>query len=313
MRSVLGELERLSVDDPKEAIRRVAEAMTHAEPHQMPSLYGVCGSAYRRQADLDTAFFVLHEGITIARRLGDLDSEARLIQRTAYVYGDRGDFTRALRATESAIMKFISAGNLSGASRAMLDQGQWLYYLGRLRRSIRICRSTYRALAPDEIANRFASLQGISLCYADLNQPRRAIRYARLARTFEGAIGPSLWSKQLWLEARILRQLKDFRGAEDLLQTALQHFLQTESFLDVALACVDLTQLSLESGRFEDAQKLAKSFGKLLIINRRLADNEVAASALMALARCAVTGKNLRLVVSRVKKRLEQAKAHSRR
>lgn len=312
MRAMLRELERLSIDNPKEAIRRSLEAMAEVLPEQMPALYGICGSAYRRLDDDKTAFLVLHEGILLARRSSDLDSEAQLLQRTAYVYAERGDFTRALRATESAVVKFVSAGNLRGASRSMLDQGQWHYYLGSLQQSIRICKSAFRALPVDEIANRFATLQGISLCYADLDQPRRAIKYAGLAHRFKGTVSPALWSKQLWLEARIFEQLGDFESAERLLSQTLHDFLRTEAFLDAALACTEITRLALKAGRLQDAIMLAKSFGQYLITNQRLANNDIAASALMELARCAVTGQDLQDAVVEIKKRLGRARARPR-
>lgn len=306
------ELERLCIDDPREAIRLAGEQMADAPSNQLPLLYGVCGSAYRRMADLESAFFVLHEGIALAHLRQDTDTEARLLQRSAHIYGDRGKFIQALRATEVATLKFISVGNFRGASRALLDQGQWNYYLGRLEKSIVVCRAAFRALPVDEIANRFACLQGIGLCYLELEQPRRAIRYAQLAHRFEGTISRPLWSKQLWLEARILRQLGHFEEAEDLLSEVVGYFLDTEAHLDVALACTEMARLALKAGGVERARRIAESFGKLLLANQRLARNEIASAALMDLARSAATEKRLRKAIASIKRRLERVRPHPR-
>lgn len=312
MRALIKELERLSVDSPKEAIRRSEQLISGAPRELLPQLCGICGTAYRRVSELDKAFFVLYEGLSIARQEKNLDAEARLLQRMAYVFGDRGEFERSLETAETATSKFVSAGNPRGAAKALFDQGQWHYYLGHFDSSVTVCKSAFRVLPRDEIANRFAALQTIGLCFLELEDIRRSVRYARLARSFKDLVGSALWSKQLWLEAKILARKGDIRLAEQRLNEALHIYLKIEAFLDAALICTEITQLALRSGDLRRTSEIAASFRIFLVTTPRLADNKIAAGAMMDIVRSAAAGENLEEVVQRVKVRLERAKTRPR-
>lgn len=313
MRSLVRALEKLSVDDPLEAIRQAEVLISHAPLAWIPRLYGVCGSAYRRTADLDRAFHVLFEGITLARQEEDIDAEARLLQRIAHVYGDQGDLEKALATTELATRRYISLGDLRGAGRTLFDQGQWHHYLECFEQTIEICKAAFRLLPRDEIANRFAALQAIGLSHLELGDTRRAIAYARLAGKFRGLVGPTMWSKQLWFEASILSTTGEYGPAEARLHEALGLYLKIGAFLDAALICTEITQLALKAGELGRARRIASSFSKLLVTTPRLADNKIAAGALMDLVRSAATGDHLEQMVTSVRDRLERAQARPRR
>lgn len=312
MRSVIRELEQLCIDNPKEVVRRAEDAMAVARPSELPRLCSVCGAAFRRMAELDQAYHVLSKGMDLAKAVKDREAEAELLQRIACVFGDRGDYIRAMATSENAAFRFLEAGNLAGSGRCLFDQGMWLYYLEEFKRSIRICRSAYKVLPDRESNHRFSALQCMALCYLELGDQARARRYADLAIRFRGQIGVSMWAKFLWLDAKLKVRDGRFEAAEDDLQEALDLFLGMDAFLDAALACVEITWIVLRGGEPRRARDIASSYGSLLVGHPRLGDNRLASAAIMELVRCGVEGGNLERVLTQLKTRLERANARPR-
>ena len=312
MKSIIQELERLCIDDPREAIARAEKAMESASRQTLPRLCSISGAAYRRLADLKQAYHTLHKGLELAKEYGDDDAEADLLQRIAYVFGDHGDYPRALATSESASMRFLKAGDLAGCGRSMFAQGMWLYYLEEFGKSTKVCRAAFRLLPAAEVDHRFAALQCMALAFMETRDLRRARRYAKLAQTFEGQIAASMWAKQLWLDAKLLKREGAFRDAEKALQSALDHFLEIGASLDVAFACIEITTIIIQNGEPGRAREVATSYGRLLVSSPTLADNPLASAAIMELVRCSVTGDNLEVVLKRLRRRLEQASTRSR-
>lgn len=312
MSSLIDELEQLWIDHPKEVIERVEAAMQSASADLVPRLCSVCGAAYRRLARLDEAYSVLLIGMALAQERKDFGAEAKLLQRIACVFGDQGDYLRAVATSERAALKFLQTGNLGGSGQAVFDMGMWHYYLEDFEASLRLCRSAYRILPSVEVNHRFAALQCLALASMEVGDLPRARRYADFASRFQGQIGGSMWAKLLWLRAKLYSQMGDFRQAETTLEHALRFFLDTEAYLDVALACAEITQIVLKSGDAGRAREVASSFGKLVVSNPQLGDNKLAAAAIMEMVRCGITGGNLEVTLQRIKRRLERAETRPR-
>lgn len=99
----------------------------------------------------------------IARARADHGSFGDLLQRTASVVGDDGDYGGALFLAREATDWHLLGGDMVGVGRTFVDRGVWLYYLEDYREAIAMQERALDELPTSERRHRFTALQGLGL------------------------------------------------------------------------------------------------------------------------------------------------------
>jgi len=305
-RSYLEKLDRLRYEDPRRAVELAELAVTLVEAELLPGLLGVAASAYRIRVELDLAEHAILAGLEIARARGDRLAEGDLLQRLAYIVGDRGDHAGALEIAERATGIYLAAGDPAGVGRTLFTQGMMLQYLDRIQSAIDAQKAALQHLPESEQRHRFSALQNLGFGYLALGDLERAGRYAQKAREISGGVGPWLRGKLIWLQASICVELEQLEQAEEYLREVLATF-RPISLLDTLLATTDLVRVQLLQGDVADAHEIAKTTLEFLT---PLGKNRLATAAIADLLRSGCSGLTIALV-EEVRSKIEKAREHA--
>lgn len=285
-------LERKRDHDPAGVLSLAESAVSMVELRLLPQLLGVAGSSLRLLWRLEEARRVIHSGLKLASALGDDRSLGSLLQRIGYVIADTGDFEEALRMADMAAARYMRAGEHQALGPALIDQGIWLYNLGRLKESMRIHRAALQLLDPEERRNRIAGFQYLSLSCLQLGDLEDAYAFLRRAREETGEAADWAGSKLDWLEGNILCELGELEKAEALLAGAMEHFKEVH-LGEAALLTCDLIKVRLLQGQYLPAYETAR---EMLTLLEPLKDNEIISAAIADLLRNGQAGLTLALV-----------------
>jgi tetratricopeptide (TPR) repeat protein len=306
-KTFLDTLDHRRYSEPREVAKLSAWAVDHAELALLPGLLGVAGSALRLLIQLDEAEHAIHAGIEIAEQQGDRVSVGNLLRRLSYVVADRGDRGEAFRLAERAALLFLRLGDSCGLGKATVEQGIWLYYLGRFEESIEAHKSAL-ALLPESCASYLCTVhQYLGLNCRELGRPQEALRYVADADRIAVAAGIEEWarSKLVWLRARICSDLGELDEAALLFSAVAERF-RTLHRGEAALATCELVRIHLLRKRPGEAYLAATSMRALV---EPLRHNKIISAAISDLLRCGRSGLTLALV-QRVQLRIEDERKH---
>lgn len=296
-------LDRQRYDQPEEVLSSAEWAVERADPALLPAILGVAGSAWRMRMDLDRAEHCLQAGMAMAEELEDDAALARLVQRLSYVLADRGDRERALRMAERAAVLFVRVDDEVGLAKATVDQGIWLYYLGRYGASIRSCRAGLGRLgedAPPE--SRCSALQVLAMSHLELEEPEEALEYLDEAQELAAspAMGKLCRTKVSWTRALALVELDELDRAIEILEEVVETYCEVHAG-EAARATCDLVRALLLAERPADAFRAAQ---RMLPLMEPLKDHDVVSAAIGDLMRGGEKALTLALV-GRVREQIE--------
>ncbi len=296
-------LDRLRIENPKLAMRRIRALIPRVDDTRLVALLGVYASACRATGGLDEAQMVLGLALELAERYRDPAARGDLLQRAGYVVANRGDYEGAHALAENATLVFVQLGDSIGIGRSLIDQGIWSGLLGHSRRSLRSLQAALKflpqpgdagagALDPSVRRSRASCLISTGVVYRRLGDLDAAWEYAERAHAESDALDRNQYGKLLALQAAMARDLGHEESAEHLFREALalQHRI---SPLDTALCGIDLARLQLQRRRVADAYTTAKALVPLVV---PLEKSPVAA-ALTELLRCALAGRGLTMTL----------------
>ena len=293
-RGYLEELDRLRYRQPEEAVARATEVVRHVELEQLPLLLGVAGSAYRLwEIQLDAAQHAIQAGIEIARSQDNSPAVGDLLQRLAYVVGDRGQFQEALEIVQQASLIHLVDQNLEAVGKTLVDQGMFLFYLEEYPESIRRNEAALHYLPGESKKNRFSALQTLGLACQKLEDLEQATTFASRAETLlqDLDLGPWPRAKLLWLQAEISTARGHLAEAEKSLQEVVTIFSDIHPG-ETALATAWLVRVQLMAGRRQDACQTARTMYRLV---EPLRKNPIVSAALADLLRVGEAGLTLEL------------------
>jgi len=302
-RAYLEELDRLRYEEPRRVVELAEDAVPHLAPELLPRLLGVAGSAYRILVELDLAEHAILAGLEIARERGeDGRVTGELLQRLAYVVGDRGEHGPALRIAERAMAAYMIAGDLAGVGKTLVVQSMLLYYLDRAREAAAASEVALRYLPDSEQRHRFSALAYLGFAYLALGDPPTAARYAGEARKFSSGMSPLFLGKLIWLQGLICVELEQLDRAEEHLREVVEVFQAINQPGETALVTTDLVRVLLKRGRRLEAHQTAQTMLPLLAPRR---SNQILSGAIADLLRHGTAGLTLELV-ERVRAQIEK-------
>ena len=283
----LQSLDELTFSKPRQVVRMAEKAVDRIDPYLIPRLLGVYGSALRRLVRLPEAQGALTAAIRQAQELGDLKLKASLVQRLAYVPGERGDHHDALILSIRAANLFDLCEDVCGYGRCLVDQGLWRFHLGLFEESMASNRRALDILPVSERRHRYSALVGQAYNLQRLGDPDRALRYIRSSSEIASGLGTALLASFLVVNGRILEDLQRPLEACRAYAEAAETFFEAEILLDCALAGAHQVRLLGELGLHDEACDIAKNMARLI----GKIDSPPAVGLLTELIRQAVAGR----------------------
>jgi tetratricopeptide (TPR) repeat protein len=306
-RSYLEELDSLRHRDPKRAVRLIEEAVDFVVPEDIPRLLGIAGSAWRLSFHLDEAEHAIQAGLEVARKAGDLVAEGDLLQRSGYIFADRGDSHRALEVAREAAATHLLVDNLPGAGRALVDQGIFNVYLDRPRVAIAAYRSALKHLVEDDLRNRISAFQGLGVAHELLGELEEASVALDDALALGHGMEDFYRGKVCWLQGSLALRLGRQQQAEGAFRQAIDAFQNIQP-VDTALVTIELVRLQLLKGKPEEAYETATSMLKLLEPLRQ-EKNRFISAAIADLLRHGRSGFSL-ILVEQVARQIQKEREH---
>ncbi len=267
---LIQESRRRTLADPGEALHlaELARAVLHRSPANPESANlaalatAAMGNACRAAGDLRRAdehfrhvrYLVLHEGVTAARVLGEIDHLEGSLRK------DQRQFQEAEAFFTRAAMLFRISGDRCGTAKVLVNLGELFFHQRHLDRAIEMVRTALERLSPDDEPHLYLNgRHNLALYLAEAGHYEQAAGLVAadvdLYRRF-----PEPWTqlRLTWLRGRIAAGLGEVRDAERLFQETRDGFLSQGIGYDAAMVSLDLTLLYLQEGRTAEVQRLAE-------------------------------------------------------
>ncbi len=299
----LGALDDLRYENPCVALQRLLEP-EWIPPRFAAAYLGVCGSTLRMLVQLEDARRCLRVAEYLASRDGDSTMEARLLQRQAAVLAVAGHFEVALEMAERATGIYDCLGDTLGLSKAIHDQGHYLFHLAEYKRAIIAHRRALRYL--DDPVYRIAALHALGFCYYEVGDLSSAMRYLDRAQGRLEAAPSSFLGNILWLKGTIQVDLGRFREAEKSLVAAVAVLKRVDP-VDAALLALQVVRVQLLQGEGTRAWSTALEASEFI---QPFKANRLMGAALVQLLR----GGNRALTLEAVdcaRRQIEESRAES--
>jgi tetratricopeptide (TPR) repeat protein len=278
-------LDELSFEKPRLAARLAKKSLPRVKALLLPELLAVYGTANRRSYELGKARVAFEAGIEMAQRMENIQLEAQLKQRFAYVPGEHGNFKVALKMTIDAGSLFEICDFRIGVGRCLVDQGLWRFHLGQYHISISANQRALAILPASERRNRDSAIIGQAYSFQKLGdlqagsaQVTEAIEKEDLGAPTRGSLFAILGS--------IAEEQGDLNRALESFGRSCDCFTGCELFLAAALAGSHEVRVRLVLGHNHLACVAAKGLGKLI----EGIGSKPAVALLMDLIRQALTG-----------------------
>ena len=236
----LSALDKQVYEQPRQTRSVLVPALQEAQPHEVPRILGLYGSALRIESDLDRAEIVFKESLEIARDLDLPAAEPGILLRMAFLDLERERPANALKWAQEATLGFVHLNDVEGQGRGFQALGMIRYYSGDYQHALRDLDTALRYLT-DCPELQLATHQVAALCYAESGAETEALNRASRARTFVESAPVWMQGKLSWLEARLTygaTRLRHLRTAQRMLCPARP--------ADCALLTVEMIEESLK-------------------------------------------------------------------
>jgi tetratricopeptide (TPR) repeat protein len=276
-------MDKLRLDQPQRVIRAIEESIPdEIEKSLIPQAYMIYGAALRQRSRLREAHHAYYDGLQLVRAARDLPAQADLTERLAVIAAAREDFRLALAVSKEAISLYLRCQDLSGAGKALTDQGMYFYYLEEYEESISANKAALSYLSLSEKNHIYMAWVGQALAYRKLSDPVWALASIRRADDIAQELGPVIASRSKWFTGRFHLDLGEFAAAEQIFGELLHLYLGSGHILDAVLAGVDQTRSLLALGRSQEATVLAQSLRDHVIA---LPEDSIAAAGILEIWR----------------------------
>lgn len=207
------------------------------------------GNARRLSSDLTGAEQALIRAEALSEE-GSSDplEEARILDFKASLLSDQGWFDSAVELLEVVIEIYEEVGDPHRKGRALISQGLFNSYAGKLQKAVKQLRQGLALIDRDQ-EPRLLLMARHNLIWAlnDSGKPEEALRQLESIRHCYAEY-PDSWTgfRLQWLEGRIAMRLGKLEEAEQRLQAVLARFIERGLGNDASLVTLDLAGLSPE-------------------------------------------------------------------
>jgi tetratricopeptide (TPR) repeat protein len=199
-------------------------------------------------------YIILHEGVTAARILGEIDHLEGSLRK------DQRQFQEAEALLTRAAMLFRISGDSSGTAKVLVNLGELYFHQRHLDRAIEIVRTALERLSPDDEPHLYLNgRHNLALYLAEVGRYEQAAGLVAADAKFYRRF-PEPWTqlRLSWLQGKIAAGLGESRDAERLFQETRAGFLREGIGYDAAMVSLDLTLLYHKEGRTAEVQRLAE-------------------------------------------------------
>jgi tetratricopeptide (TPR) repeat protein len=265
----LDHLDSLRYQRPREARRLVETLATHLLPALAAGearrvldcrALGILGSCQRLLGESLAAAWTLRKSLALARRYRLWEVTAELLQRSAYVLSDHGQYRRALMLLREALEIHFDHQSAFGIAKTLVDRGILSGYIGADRDAIKLLARALRELPQRGSGkalerNREAIYHHLVLAHTALGELNVADRWLREATQTLGP-GDRVRARLGWQRGKLLLARRAPDVAEVELRSALDIFDQHRD-PDAQQVTFDLLRVLVASGRTREAGRLA--------------------------------------------------------
>ena len=299
-------VDRLRLEDPREAVRFASFAVHRAEPAMLPWLLGTVGSSLRRLGHLRPALDLFEEASNLARTLGDRRVLANLQQRIAHVYCDLGDNRAAIRHSDIGMRLFVQLEDKIGQGQSLVDLGKWHFHLQEFDETLGCNLAALRVLPQQEANHRFAALLGNAFCFEELGNLEATDRWSEIAYQHSEGVQPVILTALFWLRGKLSLRRGHYETAKKRFEAAHDFYVEGGFYLFAAATAIELCETLLLLGEPKQASRTAVASAELV---QHLRDSRVARGVICTLSDHAAAGRPLSLkLLADLRRRLEDVK-----
>ncbi len=136
------------------------------------------GSAYDSLSEFNQAIDFYDQALSLARKLGDRNSEAASLGNLSSAYGSLGQYQQAIQFQQQSLEIFREIGDRNGETKAINGLGNAYYSLGQYQQAIHFHQKSLEIFK--EIGDRngeAASLGNLGIAYYSLGQYQQSIQF----------------------------------------------------------------------------------------------------------------------------------------
>lgn len=275
---LLGECRQVGHRDPAEAVNLAALALAVIE-HLNPAGFGAerladfrsaalaaLGDARRLAKDFEGAREAFREAwAALEEGADDPLEEASLVSLEASLLCDLGELEEAARLLERALALYREGGDLHFQGRTLLQQAMAVGSLDPARGVELVEEALVLIDAVREPRLELCARHNLSWLLNDNGQAREAMAMLETSRSLYAQFADA-WTRILlhWLEGRITRSLGDLPEAESTFRRLWQKLRERGFQHELTLLTIDLVEVYVLQGKFEEAVELVEAFHPLL-------------------------------------------------
>jgi tetratricopeptide (TPR) repeat protein len=275
---LLEECRQMGRRDPAEAVNLAALALAVIE-HLDPGTFGperladfrstalaALANARRLARDFEGAREAFREAwAALEGGADDPLEEASLVSLEASLLCDLGELEEAARLLERALALYREGGDLHYQGRTLLQQAMAVGSLDPAKGVELVEEALVLIDAVREPRLELCARHNLSWLLNDSGQAREAMAMLETSRSLYAQFADA-WTRILlhWLEARINRSLGDLPEAESTFKRLWQKLRERGFQHELTLLTIDLVEVYVLQGKFEEAIELVEAFHPLL-------------------------------------------------
>jgi len=294
----LKRLDDLPQKETMAQLRRLGRLPLHLQPLGA----GVWGSAYRRDNQPQRAHVSISRGIHLARALGQDTGD--LLQRAGCTSAFSGKLVLALRLATEAESEHASVGRVSGAGRALVDQGEWLYHLDRKSEAAYKYNCAGNLLSTSDHKNRAARAHGLAILSMEAGSLDDGLKFWEEAAHEAKSCATRFAVGVLWAGARFFAATGDSMRAETELLWLYEAHIEFDERENAAIALLERAQLQFQRGALDGARENVRLATRLAFERKALSPG--AEAVLVALSTLGDEAWLLKIGISQTLERLRK-------
>ncbi len=168
-----------------------------------------------------------------------------------------GSAALALEATEEAAACYRSCGDMVGIGKTMVDEGVIYGNRGEYERAIVAYEAALHLLGDAAPEHRFGALQGTAISYFYLGEFRRALRHLdQTLKALSGKKSSKMYAAILWLKGEINLETGQLSDAVDCFQRVRCVYLELEMVLELILISLRIAKVYCLQGDRRSLRRL---------------------------------------------------------